>query len=83
MVVDREEAEVTPGDRSQLLVGDPLEAAARVLHDHHGVDAEEWLDRARLRSFVVGGAATGVADDVGLAEVQAERREHVDARPCT
>ena len=79
MVVDREEAELGTGQRPQLLVGDALEAALRVLHHDDGVDAEHVRAEGEAAQDVLGDAATGVADDVRLAEVEAERREDVDA----
>ena len=38
-----------------------------------------WLGQGQAAQDVVGDPPAGVADDVGLAQVQAERGEHVDA----
>ena len=79
MVVDREEAEIGAGARAQLLVGDSGESALRVLHDDDGVDAEHVARERQAAQHVVGHPPACVADHVRLAELQTERREHVDA----
>src|SRR6202012_1944178 len=79
VVVDRVEAEVGPGHPAQLLVALPGQAALGVLHDDHRVDPEDVGGQGQAPQDVVGHPAAGVADDVGLPQLQAADGEDVDA----
>jgi hypothetical protein len=50
-----------------------------VLHHDDGVDAEDVGRQRQAAQHVVGDPAAGVADHMGLAEVQPEGGEDVDA----
>ena len=79
MVVDGKETEVGPGERTQLLVAHSGQAALGVLHHHRGVHPENAARKSQAPQHVVGHPAPGVADHVGLPEVQAQHGEDVDA----
>ena len=65
---------------AEVVLGGVAEAAALV-HDHDDVlGAQQALGCAEGAHGVVGDEATGVADDVGVAALEAEHREEVDAR---
>ena len=86
MVVDGEEVDgrrvgppPLPDHRPELVVGRLGHAAVGVLDDRHRRGAED-LDRHDQRpQHVVGDPPAGVADDVGVAEVQAEQGVDVEA----
>ncbi len=79
VVVDREEAEVGPGQLAQLVVALAGQAALGVLHHHHVLDTEHVAGEGQAAQHVVGHPAPGVADDMRFTEMQAEHSEHVDA----
>ena len=64
----------------ELVLGGAVQAAALVHHDDDLLGAEQALRRAERADRVVGHEPAGVADDVGVAALQPEHREEVDAR---
>ena len=78
MVEDREELQVGAGGLTELLVGDAGETALGVLHHHDGLGAEHMRGDRQAAHDVGRDAPPGIADHVGIAEVQPEDREHVD-----
>jgi hypothetical protein len=79
VIVDGEESEVCAGLSSQFLVTHAREAAFGVLHNDNGVNAEHVTRKRQAPKHVVGHSPSRVSDDVGLAEMQPEGREHIDA----
>src|SRR5215208_3878638 len=65
---------------AELVLGCAVEAAALVHHHHYSLGAEQALGGGQGADCVVGYEAAGVADDVGVAALQAEHREQVNAR---
>jgi hypothetical protein len=65
---------------AEVILGGVAQAAA-LMHDHHDVlGAQQSLGCAERAHGVVGDEAARVADDVGVAALEAEHREEVDAR---
>src|SRR5215208_3717412 len=64
----------------ELVLGCAVEAAALVHHHHYRLGTEQALGGGQGADCVVGYEAAGVADDVGVAALQAEHREQVNAR---
>lgn len=50
-----------------------------MLHDDDGVDTQHMAGKRQTPQDIVGDPPTGVSNHVGLAQVQTERGEHVDA----
>lgn len=64
---------------AEIGVGDPGQTALGVLHDDHGVDAEDVARESKAAQHVVGDPAAGVSDDVGFAKMEPERGKNVDS----
>ncbi len=69
--------------RVQVLVAEARHAAVGVVDDDHFVGPQHLLGDDQRAQGILVGAATGVADDVGVALLQSEEAGRIEpARPC-
>ena len=79
VVVDDEELDPRARDLLEFGIGHSGKAAAGVLHHDNRGDAQGMARQGQAAKDVLGHPAAGIADHVGIAEVEAQGGEHVDA----